>query len=462
MFLIEDTMAWAQTVFGKAQLGDRRRTQRLIDLAAAKAENAPASLPKAMETPANTEGAYRFLRNPHFSGADLMESAFASTADLLSSCNSDIIVVQDTTSLSYEHDLTGAGPLGGPKNSGAGVWVHSALALLPTRQVVGLVDQHYWARDPKKAGLRHQRKQRAYQDKESYKWEETSRHAASRLGPTIRRCVEVADREADILEYISYLQVNQHRFVIRSSRNRKLASGGKLHEPSTYPLMGEVVVPLEQRGDRSPRPERMARCTVRAGTVTLDDPRRLKPEAPELSVIHVCEIDPPPGQTRLEWWLLSSEPIASWQDVSRVISYYKLRWSIEEFHKAWKSGTKVEELRVQSLDNLLRIAPVLAQVAVRLLQLRDLRRESPTASCEEMLDRTQWQVLWISINNSRPPKKPPTMDWAYRALARLGGWGDTKRTGRASWETLFRGMIKLQERVAGWQLAKNWRGTDEV
>jgi hypothetical protein len=46
-------------------------------------------------------------------------------------------------------------------------------------------------------------------------------------------------------------------------------------------------------------------------------------------------------------------------------------------------------------------------------------------------------------------------DWAYRAIAKLGGWLNTKRTGRPSWKTLWDGWARLQERVEAAELGRN-------
>jgi len=61
----------------------------------------------------------------------------------------------------------------------------------------------------------------------------------------------------------------------------------------------------------------------------------------------------------------------------RVLDIYAKRWRIEDFHKAWKSGCRVEERRLQSEGTLRRVAVILAFVAVRLVQLRDERGNGP-------------------------------------------------------------------------------------
>ncbi len=61
---------WAIHTFGAAELGDPRRTDRLVKVASALASNPSASLPHALETWGETLGAYRFLSNPTISYED--------------------------------------------------------------------------------------------------------------------------------------------------------------------------------------------------------------------------------------------------------------------------------------------------------------------------------------------------------------------------------------------------------
>lgn len=55
-----------------------------------------------------------------------------------------------------------------------------------------------------------------------------------------------------------------------------------------------------------------------------------------------------------------------------ILWFYSRRWRIEDFHKAWKSGTRVEELRQRSFDDLEHGVVILAFVAFWLLQLQEL------------------------------------------------------------------------------------------
>lgn len=71
------------------------------------------------------------------------------------------------------------------------------------------------------------------------------------------------------------------------------------------------------------------------------------------------------------------------------------------------------------------------------------------------LGADEWRILWVLTEHKKPlPDRPPSARWAYRALAKLGGFTDTKRTGRAGWATLWRGWFRLQERLEGYWLSQ--------
>lgn len=169
------------------------------------------------------------------------------------------------------------------------------------------------------------------------------------------------------------------------------------------------------------------------------------------------EIDAPPNVEPLHWVLLTTEPVASTKEARQVVRYYELRWRIEDYHKAWKSGVGVERQRFQSAANLERMLVITAFLAVRLLQLRavlDTSNDDEQASCDTRLSEDEWKVLWVSTQNSKPPATAPLIRWACLAIAKLGGFTDTKRTGRPGWDAMWYGWFRLQERLEGYQMSK--------
>ena len=439
MSMVEsDARVWAEQTFGLCQLGDARRTARLVKLGGALAKQVGSSPSRACggDAAAN-EGAYRLLRNDAVTPEAIAEGGFAATGEAAAQYET-LLAVEDTTTLSYEHAVVAElGDLGGDERSAKrGFFVHSVLLLdAESGRTVGLIEQERWKRESAARGQRHQRRQRAYEDKESIKWQRASERVTKRLGETMGRVISVCDREADVYEYLKYKREADERFVVRASWDRRVQGEvSYLFEAlEQAPVLGERTVRVEQRGGKQARRARTARLSVRAGTVTLRAPRREARLGPlEVNAVPAQELDAPQGEEPVCWLLLSSEPVDDFTAACRVLHYYTLRWRVEEFHKAWKSGAGVEKRRMQSAENLERMAVVLAFVAVRLLQLREALDEPIAAKgrarrrCTEVLSASEWKVLWITCERSRPPKRTPSLRWAYEAIAKLGGWADTK------------------------------------
>lgn len=123
-------------------------------------------------------------------------------------------------------------------------------------------------------------------------------------------------------------------------------------------------------------------------------------------------------------------------------------WSMETveeaegFIKHWCA--EVETLKSNPFLEF--VKTILGFVAVRLLQLKEsFEREKidekvKKIPCTNILSKDVLQVLWSSTERKKPlPKKSPSLGWAYYAISKLGGWNDTKKTGKASWATIWKG-----------------------
>ncbi len=98
---------------------------------------------------------------------------------------------------------------------------------------------------------------------------------------------------------------------------------------------------------------------------------------------------------------------------------------------------------------------ICAFIATRILQLNFAREQESDVICEEVFSPKAWKLLWLKRLGTKLPSRPPSLKWAYIELAKLGGWKDTKRTGRASVKVIWRGWFKLQTILEGYDLAKS-------
>lgn len=457
--LITNTETWAVQNFGHCELGDKRRTRRLVKVAADLASHIGQSLVKCCTNEAEIEGAYRLLRNADINSEAIAEAGFQATAVRAAEAQA-LLALEDSTSLTYRHRVgEELGPLSNQATgTKRGFMVHSVLMVdARSGHTMGLIEQSRWVRSEANHGRKHQRKRRDYQDKESRKWELASQAMCRRLGTVMKRTISICDRESDIYEYLAYKLAQQQRFVIRAAFDRRLAEPavrlfeytGQLKEAGRY------TVQLPQKGGRRGRAVEVA---LSYAPVQLRAPERCPPGSPVLNLTVVCcrEVGKQQGKG-LHWLLLTNEPVSCAEQARQIVHYYEQRWKIEEYHKAWKSGgTQVEKQRMQRADNLERMAVILAFIAVRLLQLREIAVDKAQAEqlpCTHLLQPMEWQVLWLKQERRKLPRAIPSLHWAYYALARLGGWHDSKRTGKVGWTALWEGWFKLEYMIEGAELS---------
>jgi len=464
-----ETAQWAQLIFGQANLGDPRRTKRLVQLTSDMAENASSSIVKACSSSAKIEAAYRFVRNDKISPDEIANSGFKQTCEIIKK-RPLVLAIQDTTGLTFKHKVTDElGDVSCSKNKTSKtrtLYAHSTLVLdAQTEQSLGLANQYYYYRDKKVLGTREEQQNRTFEEKETYRWKACFDKVKSRLGD-VSNVIDICDREADIYEYLDHHITHHHRFLVRAKENRILVNpNSKLKALiETSPQKCSYTVDVKQRGGRKGR---KAHMMLSYESVSIKKPRRAEgKDSLDVNVI-ICQETGDDIKEPLCWILYTSEAIHSPEDALRIVRYYELRWRVEEFHKVWKSdGTDVESLRLQSKNNIQRIAIIQAFIAVRLMQLQEICQNNEQAkkiSCEVCADKLTWQLLWVKLNKGGViPKETPSLYWFYYALAKLGGWYDSKRNGRVGVKALYSGWFKLMEMVESAEILKSIQQTTDL
>ena len=192
------------------------------------------------------------------------------------------------------------------------------------------------------------------------------------------------DRGADIFEYLDQKHLHGGHYLVRSSHNRWVQIVGddgppRRHKQHDYarglPARGCKTVVVPRRGRQ---PARTAKLVLSAAAVTLIPPRRKRGEH-RREVLPSCvvvarEIDAPEGVEPMRWILLTDLEVADLEDIVRLLHWYGGRWTVEDYHKALKTGCGVETLRLTTASRLRPVLALLSVVAVSLRQLRDAGR----------------------------------------------------------------------------------------
>ena len=140
-------LSWAREEFGRAALGDIRRTRRLVQMAAGAALNPSGKVSAVFDRAKEREGAYDFLESSQASAKTVAEGVFSATAERARK-EPYVYVVIDGSSLSLpdETGRKGFGPVGTRHVPVSGVMVTSALAVAGDGTPLGLINRIYWSR----------------------------------------------------------------------------------------------------------------------------------------------------------------------------------------------------------------------------------------------------------------------------------------------------------------------------
>jgi hypothetical protein len=453
---ILDPERWAKETFGPSKLKDIRRTGRAVQVASSMAKNPSASLPNQMQTWKETIALYRLLDEDDVTFEALMQPHWQQTRDQIEA-RPAVLLVQDTTEvdLSQHPKTSGVGQIGNER--GRGLYLQTVLALAPdTGEVLGCAMQEPFVRIPAPAGeTRSKRRQRS--ERETDVW----MRLVSRLGsfPAETMVVHVGDRGADLFPFFQACRATQTHFLVRGFENRRLqpeedAQGHLLDEVRSWSTQANR--PLHVPGSHG-RTARSTAVHLAFGQLSVLPPRfetRCGKEPLGLWAIRVWEEDTPAGEEPLEWILLTSVPTMTLEQAWERVNWYEHRWVVEDYHQSLKTGCRLEQRQVQSVDRLKRLLGFLSPLAIRLLQLRDLARRAPEQSAREVLGA---DLLAIVAAQTGQSPTGMTMQAFWKAVAQMGGYLARRGDGPPGWKTLWKGWLRVQTLLEGVHLASHLR-----
>jgi hypothetical protein len=451
-----DPKSWAERTFGRVQLHDMRRTRRAVKAATHLAENPLGSLPAQMRTWKETKALYRLLDEPDVNFAALIQPHLHQTREQANS-SPVVLLVQDTTAidLSHRRKISGVGQIGNER--GRGFFVQTVLAVRPqTREVLGCMAQEPFVRIPAPEG--EQRYQRRKRDKRETDVWMRQVHAIGTPDPG-SMWVHVGDRGADMFPFFQACRSTQTHFLVRAAQNRRVQES---EEEITYSLTqarswpSQASRPFEVPA-RHGHPRRSTHLQLSFGQMTLLPPRhepRASKESMMVWIIRVWEEQAPDGEEPLQWLLVTSVPTTTLEQAWERVDWYQSRWLVEDYHQCLKSGCRIEERQLQTVDGLMRLLGLLSPLAVRLLQVRALAREDPERPAHEVIEPLMLAVLAERCGGS---PLSMTLGTFWTEVARLGGYLARSHDGPPGWRTIWKGWLSLQTLLEGAHLALHLR-----
>jgi hypothetical protein len=453
----QDAIDWADAEFHGTPGLNQRLQKRLIHTAAALATRPQGTLPHRF-TWAELKGAYNLI---HAAKPDALQEVHRhNTRRRAVATETPVLFIHDTTQLDFSTHAAVAdqlGPIGDGADCAHGFLQHNSLVVDPDgRRLLGLIHQQTFLRTPKPAGeTRAARYQRP--NRESQIWVRGIEAVGRASEGTV--WVHVGDRGADFFGMMATPRKHNAHFLIRLAQNRTARSTEPDDAVVTHLMDAARQVPATTTttilvASRGGRPGRVA--TVQLGAVRLKvraskaDPLWRHEPSVELTVVRIWEDNPPPDVEPLEWILGTDLSDDSPEALLRYQSWYEWRWrTSEEYHKAQKTGCRIEDLRFETVERLQSAIALLSVVAVRILQLRWQRDECPDAPAESVASAEELEVL----PRVRPGKPIVTVKQFVDRVAGLGGYLGRKCDGPPGWQSLWRGYQRLADILLGYACA---------
>jgi hypothetical protein len=471
---------WIHQETATADFGDGRLDRRYRIVVDSMSHKPSLKFPAGCNGRAEMQGAYRFVNNHKVEKDPVLFPHRTATLERIRA-QKVVLIPQDTTEIDVTrpHEvMEGAGPLN--DESRVGFYNHALLALTPEGVPLGVVAEEIWARDfddfDKDADQkRAERRAKSIEDKESHRWLEGYRQAccvAQKAPETLVVCL--SDSEGDIYECLLEGQpetgARKAEWIIRACQDRALIvdKGDDGNCPTrlraqvaSTSILGHLTVEVRGREPKSKddrkrkqaRDARTAELTVQAARVRLRGPDRPGGKLPNIEVncVLVTEPNPPEGAEPIEWLLLTSLPIDTFEEVLTVVNFYCGRWHIEIYFRILKSGCKVEESQLETAEAFLPYLALCMIVAWRVQYVMMLGRECPDLPCNVAFDDDEWKAVYTVVKNQPPPKKPPSLKTMVGLVASLGGYLGRKGDGEPGPKTVWVGLQRVTDLVRGWR-----------
>jgi len=305
----------------------------------------------------------------------------------------------------------------------------------------------------------------------------------------------IMDRGYDCPDILDRLGANTVKIMIRATQDRKVCpretttikEARKIARPvleylSEIPEMAtiEVSVPVVLKDKESltgtsnvPTDERRT-CTLSLKSVPvniflrpkkkqdLDNDSTIESKREWLApatVLLAEEVNAPKEYEPVRWMLWLNYDVSTPDELKQVISDYRMRWRIEEFHKIWKSsGTKVEETQARSAEMIEKIARISAIVASNLARMQrylEVNPDAPATTCFSQEEVKGLQIIDKTYYKGRLCKKygGTKLVFVMALLAKIGGYENGSKS-KVGVKMLTRGYHQVMNLIAGMLLTQ--------
>lgn len=458
---------WVENEMVDLDTGDRRLDKRVKAVLDVVADKPSLSFPQQFQSTAELKACYRLFDSDLITCETILEPHLNKTIERIQPFPV-VVIAADSSSLNYT--TRPSNPDSGyiSSNNAQGFLTHVSLATTLNRQPLGVVQVKFWARDKLKTEKKVHRDYLPIEEKESYKWIESYANAnkiAAQCPNT--QIISVFDREGDIIElWEESLRAqklgNYAHLLVRCSHNRGVLPAEKNKNTKLFEFANEAPIvsycEFELRDRTTHRVLRKVKQEIRASSVCIYPAYRpgVERRKVKLNIVLMKEINAPEGVDPVNWYVLTTLPIGSEEDVQKIIKAYLARWDIETLFRTFKTGCKVEERSLRSSDRLYPMFALFSIIAWRINYLTRISRANPELPCTVVFSEMEWKAAYAAVHKTPlTPSVIPTIQEMIIMIARLGGYLNRKNDPAPGAKVIWRGLEYLQAFSDAWEILQS-------
>lgn len=458
------TCKWTESEMVDLDTGDKRLDKRVKAVLEVIADKPGMAFPQQFKSTAELKACYRLFDSDLITCETILEPHFNKTIERIQSFPV-VVIAADSSSLNYT--TRPSNPDSGyiSSNNAQGFLTHVSLATTPDRQPLGVTQAKLWARDKQKPEKKLHRDYLPIEEKESYKWIEsyTNANKIATLCPSTQ-IISVFDREGDVIELWEEAVKAQKKgncahLIVRCNHNRGVLPTEENKNTKLFEFAEEAPIvsycEFELRDRVTHKVLRKVKQEIRSSLVCIYPAYRPGVERRKvmLNVVFMKEIDAPEGENSVDWYLLTTLPIESEEDVQKIIKAYLARWDIETLFRTFKTGCKVEERSLRTADRLYPMFALFFIIAWRINYLSRVSKSNPELPCTLFFSEKEWKAAYAAINKTvHPPSTTPTIQEMLIMIARLGGYLNRKNDPSPGAKVIWRGLEYLRVFMDAWEL----------
>lgn len=469
--------------------GDNRLDKEFVALVTQMSTNGSAVINRSSPSASDKKAAYRFINNDKVTPEKIEKILVNQTNTNVRQMGlKEVLVAQDTMEIVRENILDRLKKHGRTVlecvRTNKGMRSHSAIVMDAENGVpAGFGSLRIWGREPKplaevkEEDIRADRKrQPSYyikdpdtgrtrykynipitdRDSESGRWIEAARQIRKQLDPDVR-IIMVQDREGDMYPLLTLPSEYENLdIVVRAAKNRVvLLPQGKTANLFAYTAAAKVKDTYVISVGKGPRKKaRNAKVELRYGKITIRRPH--SPVYPqrtvELYFVRVME-RAEKGVEPVDWLLLTSIRVESVEAARKIVSYYRKRWFIEDFHRLLKKkGFGIEDIQVENPQAFAVNLAVCIKSAYEVALVKK-GYDSKDQTLPATIAFTPLELQIVSQLNDkfnstkkiyRNPYEKGSLAWAAWAVACEGGWSAMPSQPRPGIITFKRGIDRIE------------------